>query len=112
MAKYDAILLPISFMEKMRSMSEFNIATKMSECLASGVPVLAIGPGYSAMIKYLKKNNAAVVVESNNDEDFKHALGLLRDEKYVSEILQNAERLAISETGTVPMHKRWLEIVD
>src|SRR5688500_11531147 len=36
MRKYDAVVLPISFSEGMRHLTEFNIATKMSECLASG----------------------------------------------------------------------------
>jgi glycosyltransferase involved in cell wall biosynthesis len=53
MKNYYAVLLPISFQQKIRNMSQFNIATKMSEYLACGVPILAVGPPYAAMIDYL-----------------------------------------------------------
>jgi len=109
MRKYNAILLPISFMETRRNMSEFNIATKMSEYLASGVPILAIGPEYAAMINYLKTNNAAIVVESGKEEDIKDAFKLLNDQQQIATILKNAKNLEAHETGTLPMRERWLK---
>jgi glycosyltransferase involved in cell wall biosynthesis len=109
MRNYDAILLPVSFLEKMRSMSAFNIATKMSEYLASGVPIIAVGPGYAAMINYLKINNAAIVVESNEESDIKNAFGLLQDQQLIDRILLNAKHLIVNETGTLAMQKRWVD---
>lgn len=109
MRKYNAILLPISFMEARRNMSEFNIATKMSEYLASGIPILAIGPAYAAIINYLKTNDAAIVVESGDEEDIKNAFKLLNDQSKIIAILKNAKNLEITETGTSPMRERWLK---
>lgn len=106
MQTYDAILLPISFSEKMRSMSEFNIATKMSEYLASGVPILAIGPPYAAMIKYLKQHNAALVVESLDALEITHTFSKLNSSEIIGSILQNALKRASDETGVSPMQKR------
>jgi glycosyltransferase involved in cell wall biosynthesis len=111
MRNYDAILLPISFLETMRNMSEFNIATKMSEYLASGVPILAVGPPYAAMIKYLRLHNAAIIAEDGNESDIEAALDLLGNRTKVKEILCNALALAKNETGNQPMRKKWERIV-
>ena len=107
MQDYDAILLPISFLEKLRNMSEFNIATKMSEYLASGVPILVVGPSYAAMVKYLRVHNAAILVDSDNPAAMKAAFEVLKNNIIVEEILRNARALAVNETGTVPMRKKW-----
>lgn len=112
MRNYDAVILPISFLEKMRSMSEFNIATKMSEYLASGVPIIAVGPPYAAMIKYLREHDAAIIVEEDKQADINFALETLRNEARVAELLANAQKLVETETGTIPMRKRWAEVVN
>lgn len=112
MRGYDAVLLPISFLDELRNMSVFNIATKMSEYLASRVPILAIGPGYSAMVDYLKNNNAALVVESGKKEDIQNALGLLKDKGVVDQLLVNAQNVVLNETGVAAMQKRWLGVMD
>jgi len=109
MRKYNAILLPISFTEARRNMSEFNIATKMSEYLASGIPILAVGPQYAAMVNYLKTNNAAIVVDNCKEEDIKNAFTLLNDQSKIAVILNNAKKLELTETGTLPMRERWLK---
>jgi glycosyltransferase involved in cell wall biosynthesis len=109
MQQYHAVLLPISFLEKMRNMSELNIATKMSEYLASGVPIFSIGPDYAAMIKYLKQHNAAIVVDSCDKIDIQNALKSLSDRERMAEILGNALALSEKETGTRPMYKQWLK---
>ncbi|MFD0750769.1 hypothetical protein ACFQZS_11505 [Mucilaginibacter calamicampi] len=107
MQRYDAVLLPISFSQKMRSMSEFNIATKMSEYLASGVPVLAIGPAYAGMIKYLKQHNAALIVESLALSDIRHAFSQLSNGEVVKSILHHAQKRVAVETGVTATQKRW-----
>jgi glycosyltransferase involved in cell wall biosynthesis len=109
MQKYDAILLPMSFSEKKRSMSEFNIATKMSEYLASGVPILAIGPPYAAMMKYLDEHVSAILVKSTDKITIKNALEQLNDRALIDLILSNAKNCVVSETGTVAMQRRWLK---
>jgi glycosyltransferase involved in cell wall biosynthesis len=112
MRNYDAVLLPISFKGELRNMSQFNIATKMSEYLTCGVPIIAVGPAYSAMIKYLVKHTAAITVSSNQKRDITNAISLLRDKEHISNLLENAQNLVNSEVGTQPMHKKWLSIIN
>lgn len=109
MQQYDALLLPISFMEAERPMSELNIATKMSEYLASGIPILVVGPPYAAMIKYLSKSDAAIFVESDKVEEMNKAFQALHDPAKITRILSNAQTLVLKETGTAPMRKQWLD---
>jgi len=111
MKNYDAVLLPISFQQKIRNMSQFNIATKMSEYLACGVPILAVGPLYAAMIDYLNDNNAAITVASNHESDIRNGFELLKHPQRVTEILKNAQKLVVDEVGYQPMRKRWLSVV-
>ena len=108
MLTYDALLLPISFKSGLRYMSEFNIATKLSECLASGVPTIAVGPEYAAMIKLLKQYQAAIIVTSQNADEATEALEVLHDPEQVSCILKNARQLVSHQTGTNKMREKWL----
>jgi glycosyltransferase involved in cell wall biosynthesis len=112
MRNYDAVLLPISFKDELRNMSGFNIATKMSEYLACGVPIIAVGPAYSAMVKYLVEHEAAITVSSTQKEDIANAISLLRDKKQVSHLLKNAQDLVKNEVGIQPMHKKWLSVIN
>lgn len=107
MKNYDAVLLPISFEQKIRNMSEFNIATKMSEYLACGVPVLAVGPPYAAMMQYLDKHHAAITVTSRQDSDIRQAFDQLQDANRNTVILKNALALVANEVGEQPMRLRW-----
>jgi glycosyltransferase involved in cell wall biosynthesis len=108
MQNYNGVLLPISFTQKFRNMSQFNIATKMSEYLASGVPILALGPDYAAMITYLENNGAAITVTSTEVRDISNALDQLKDKSRVNRILNHAGNLVATETGNAPMRNRWV----
>ncbi|MBD1393300.1 glycosyltransferase family protein [Mucilaginibacter glaciei] len=112
MLDYDAMLLPISFEDGLRNMSQFNIATKMSEYLACGIPIVVVGPPYAAMVNYLQEHNAAIVISSNAKDDIINGMEQLRSEALIQEILKNAETLVNTEVGTLPMRKRWSSVVN
>jgi glycosyltransferase involved in cell wall biosynthesis len=112
MRNYNAVLLPLSFTEKFRNMSQFNIATKMSEYLASGVPIVALGPPYAAMINYLEDNNAAIVISSTEVDKINKGLELLNNKEHIIRVLNNAQKLVKAHTGTLPMHKNWASIIN
>jgi glycosyltransferase involved in cell wall biosynthesis len=112
MQHYDAILLPMSFSEQKRHMSQFNIATKMSEYLASGVPILAVGPAYAAMIKYLKAHEAAIIVESADEAAIRQAFAQLHHQQLITTTLANAQKLVTNATGTAAMRGQWQAVVN
>ncbi len=112
MQNYDVILLPISFKEEYRNLSEFNIATKMSECLSSGIPVLAIGPEYSAMIKYLREGDLAFILTSLSKEDFISVFKKIRNKNITENVLLNAKRNVEEYLNTNSMRSVWKEIMN
>jgi len=107
MREYDAVLLPISFKEALANMSHFNIATKMSECLASGTMTLAIGPSDSAMVDYLAPEDAAVVVTSPATEAMRRGVEAVRDPGLRRRVLANARRLVATRLSVEAARATW-----
>jgi hypothetical protein len=105
--RYDAVVLPISFKEKLRNMSYFNIATKFSECLASGVPTLIIGPPDSIMLKIAAAKQAAVIVDQCDADAVLEALKTLRDPEKSGGVIRAALQLSNSEFSTDVMLSRF-----
>lgn len=62
----DALLIVYNFDQRSRDYIGYSIANKMPECLASGTPIIAYGPGDVATIDYLKGKNVALIVDQQN----------------------------------------------
>ena len=107
MREYDAVLLPISFLPEHRSIAEFNILTKMTECLASGTITLLLGPAYSAMAQLLKKFGAAVILTDPSRERVEQALLAISQPKKRSELLLAAHRMVSEEYSLRNLQQRW-----
>ncbi len=109
MRGYDAVVLPASFEPVIRNMSEFNIATKMSECLASGTVTLFIGPRYAAMGRLLEDYGAGLVVTDKAVSSVVNSIARLRDHGYRRAVLESARKLVRSRMSTAAMHEVWLK---
>ena len=109
MRSYHAVVLPISFSPAQRNMSELNIATKMSECLASGTVTLAVGPPYAAMIRYLQQHAAAICVTQPSAAAMGEALASLADPEQLTAIAAKAQTLAREHLSTAAMRAVWRE---
>jgi hypothetical protein len=108
MQSYDAVVLPVSFEPQARNLSEFNIATKMSECLSSGTLTLAIAPPYAIMSKILQSEQAAVVVNETSSSALRDAIGRIRAETDRVKILRAAGRYVESALSSDAMRRVWL----
>lgn len=62
----DALLIAYNFDQRSRDYIGYSIANKMPECLASGTPIIAYGPGDVATIDYLKSKKVALIVDQQN----------------------------------------------
>jgi hypothetical protein len=107
MRMYDAVVLPISFRTELRHMSEFNIATKMSECLACGSVTLAIGPDYAAMVKYLRVNGGAIVISDLTVENMIQTITTIRNVESRNTVIREARKIVDRELSTACMRTRW-----
>jgi glycosyltransferase involved in cell wall biosynthesis len=109
MRTYDAVVLPISFRQELRHMSEFNIATKMSECLASGTITLVIGPPYAAMVRFLQPAGVASMLTNVPFANLPEQLKNLKKIEYRRSVLERARRLIPVELSTAVMRQRWTD---
>jgi glycosyltransferase involved in cell wall biosynthesis len=108
MRDYDAVVLPASFDPAMRHITELSLATKMSECLASGTVSLLIAPPYAAMARYLAGTNAAVVVSERSVRSMSDALVRLRNPSERITVLRAARNLVEARLTTQVMRDTWV----
>ena len=107
MREYDAVLIPIGFQESQRKFSEFNIATKMSECLASGTQTIVFGPPYAAMVRYLQGTEAACVITDESMACWPQIADRLRNKESRRQMLDAASKLVESGLTTSAMRAKW-----
>jgi hypothetical protein len=107
MRRYDAVLLPMSFEDEFRNLTELNIATKMSECLGSGTVTLVVGPANAAMVKFLMPTGAAYIVTDPTAAVLSRAITDIRQPLVRRRILTAAKQLVTTELLTAHMRSKW-----
>lgn len=92
----------------------YSVSTKIADSLASGTPLLAVGPADIASIEYLRDNDAAFVVSDAGKLE-ETLIKLLTDEKERERITKNALLLAEKnhnyEKNTELLRNKMSEIV-
>lgn len=66
--KYNALLIASSFEKSYYGFSAYSVQTKVTDYLATGVPVISIGPSYSACNKFIQENNCGLVIDTKDHE--------------------------------------------
>ena len=87
-----AVLHVESFDDKNRNLVKYSFSTKIADCLGSGTPLIAFGPGDIASIEYLIDNDCAFIAE-NNDE-LESVFNCLLEKNVVNKVLYNALTIA------------------
>lgn len=89
--KHTALLVASSFDKNFYDLSAYSVQTKVTDYLASGVPVIAIGPGYAACNKFMLEHDCGFVIDSDNIDTVANEI-----EKYlaldITEIKQKAAK--------------------
>ena len=60
------LYLPLPFGKKAQDFYRFSLSTKMVTYLSAGVPILYHGPEDAAAARYLRRNDAAILIHSND----------------------------------------------
>jgi hypothetical protein len=109
MASYDGVAILYGFSDEVRALSELNISTKLSECLASGIPTVLVGPEYGAMTRFARQHKCCVVLSDLNDrgqiESFRNAF----TPAYREMLLEKARWVSENITSTEAMREVWRE---
>ncbi|PYV67311.1 MAG: hypothetical protein DMG97_27550 [Acidobacteria bacterium] len=107
MRKYDAVLLPVSFEDEFQHLTKLNIATKMSECVASGTVTLVVAPADAAMVKLLEPSGAAYIVCNPTAAALTDAITKVRQPLIRRRILTAAQRLVATQLSTAHARSKW-----
>ncbi len=70
----DLLLVASSFLPEYSSMTSSSVQTKITDYMASGRPILACGPTYSACNHFIKNWECGIVCETNNLTEIKKVL--------------------------------------
>ncbi len=90
----DALLITQNFSEEAINYLNFSLANKLSECLASNLPIIAFGPEQIYTFQLLKEFNAALNINIDSAEAVCQELLNLYNKKIDLAILQeNAQKL-------------------
>jgi glycosyltransferase involved in cell wall biosynthesis len=111
MRQYDALLIPISFDDNLRYLTEFNIATKMSECIASGTVTIVYGPPHAAMVRFLSNTGAAIILQKESVPNWNEISERIRNPTSRQQMLQKASTLTTEQLSTSVMRNRWRNAV-
>lgn len=107
MNQYDAVSILFGFSDEVRALSELNISTKLSECLASGIPTILVGPEYGAMTDFGRRHECCIILSDLTDqrqiEEFKIALHSPKREV----LLEKASIVSQHITSTQAMRDIW-----
>lgn len=107
MREYDGVVIAASFEERNRSLTELNIATKMSECLASGTVPVIIGPEYAAMAQFVREYGGALVVSDLGDPIQRTRIKSLKENSFREWILNQARNTAEGVCSVRAMRGAW-----
>ena len=112
MRGYDGVVIPASFHEDQRNLTELNIATKMSECFASGTVPVIVAPAYAAMAQFAHEHGGAVIVSDFDDTDQVSALRNLKAGDLRARVLGEARRVAETVSSTSAIRRTWKKVWD
>ena len=79
LSNYDVVVFVESFEPKTKDLARLSFSTKLTDYLGSGKCILAMGPDDIAPIEYLRDNDAAIIVSSEDELDDKLKLLLDKD---------------------------------
>ena len=102
------LYLPLPFGEESASFSKFSLSTKMISYLASGVPIIYHGPEWSAASRYLRRNNSAIQINSNDPKLIAEALDqALSNPEHLRLISENAQNAAKRDFDAETLRERF-----
>ncbi len=111
--RFDLLLLPLDFDKESLKFAKLSMPTKMTEYMASGVPVLVIAPEDSAIYQYSKKNRVAFVCNTNNIQKIETVVShILIDEETREEFSANGRKIAFEHHDVDKESKRFINLIN
>lgn len=108
------LYLPLPLEPEWENLCKFSLSTKMVSYLAAGVPILYHGPESSAVAQYLRRNEAAIQIHSNDPEVIASSLEkALVDFSTLKSVSENAQDVVRRDFDARKLRDRfWNAILD
>lgn len=98
LTSYDLLLLPFNFDKDSLRFFKYSWPTKMSEYMASGVPICIYGPQDTAFTQYAERDKWAYVISTHSVEVLTKGLARLTEDTALREELsQTARRKSVED---------------
>lgn len=88
----DILIIPASFNATSRKHYQYSIPTKLTECLASGTPVLVYAPDNMGSVDFCKNNGLAQVITNRSMKQLKEMLITLINNRQEFELQAERDR--------------------
>jgi glycosyltransferase involved in cell wall biosynthesis len=103
----DLLLVALSFMPEMAHMAMYSLLTKITDYMASGVPLLVCGPPGSASVNFVKRWACGLTCETDNVDQIKDLLkGQLDRPVRSAELAARAYHVLEQEFAVGPVQRR------
>lgn len=112
MRDYNALVHVEAFDKKSMHVTRLSVSTKIPECLASGISLLAVGPPGIASIEYLREIDAAFLIDRLDREIIRSELKrMILNENLRFEKVKKGNELANEKHNIIKNRNRVLEIL-
>ena len=113
LATADVLFLPFSFQPEQRYIVSTSLPSKLSEYLASGIPILVHAPAYSTVARYAQNKGWGLVVETPDEGQLIEGLNrVIGDVKLRAQLSDAAIRCAIMNHDSVQITKQFKQAFD
>ena len=110
-SQFDLLYLPVDFDKFSVKFIKLSIPTKMSAYMISGVPILIHAPGETAIVKFAKRYEAAIISEYDDIASFRETLlELIENEEIRKKAAFNAVKTARDKFDAINVRKDFQSI--
>jgi glycosyltransferase involved in cell wall biosynthesis len=107
-----ALLIAYNFDDRTRTYTQYSMANKLPECLASGVPLIVFGPPSIATVRRAADLGAAVLVDTPDETRLRESLlELSRQPDLFREKALAARARALAELNVDDIRKKFQDLV-
>lgn len=107
----DAVILPYSYEEKMKSLYSYHFPSKLTEYLVLGMPVIVTGPDYATGTRWAQSHPEAAVTTCDSNKLGPLLKKLTIEGEFRAKLAREAAKIAEVEFGPVKIRQKFLSLL-
>jgi len=106
LASADILFLPFSFLESQRVVVGRSFPSKLADYLASGTPILMVGPDYADIVRYARQAVFAEIVDRNDPEAVASAIAKIAHSPAHRQMLRTKSLQVFVQNHNIAVQRR------